>query len=514
MVVHADNEIQVYTPLLGYSTFDGASLQIGNKADVFDKTLEWVQASSAAGRKWVVANDEQGDHKTGVVPDENDPAHDVVRKNVLWGNLMAGGAGVEYYFGYSYSNSDLSCTDYRSRNTMWDQSRHALEFFQTNNIPFWEMSNRNDIVSVDWCLAKPGEVYVVYIKDGITATIDLSISGSYTVKWFNPITGGGLQDGSTKFLAGGNNDVSLGNAPGNVIHDWAILIRSGPPQFSPIRINCGGPEYVNNGVVWLADLYYNTNNTYATRSLIAGTNIDEIYQTERWDRATPPELEYTIPVPIGMYSITLFFAEIYFKSAGKRVFNVEIEGTQVITSLDIYNEVGANTALTKIVSPVQVNDQALNIKFIHLTDNPKISAIQIDQMVPGPPSPQPVPPPTAQPLAPTQPSPTPSGTRITGFVLIDARNDQEIGPLVNGGFINGVAKNIRADVAGSVQSVVFGFDTNANFRTESVAPYAFAGDKSGDYLSYTFASGQHTVTATPYVNGIAGMSMSVTFNVT
>jgi hypothetical protein len=223
-----------------------------------------------------------------------------------------------------------------------------------------------------------------------------------------------------------------------------------------------------------------------------------------------------------MYSITLFFAEIYFKSAGKRVFNVEIEGTQVITSLDIYNEVGANTALTKIVSPVQVNDQALNIKFIHLTDNPKISAIQIDQMVPGPPSPQPVPPPTPQPVppptpqpvAPTQSSPTPSGPRITGFVLIDARNDQEIGPLVNGGFINGVAKNIRADVAGSVQSVVFGFDTNANFRTENVAPYAFAGDKSGDYLSYTFASGQHTVTATPYVNGIAGMSMSVTFNVT
>lgn len=164
----------------------------------------------------------------------------------------------------------------------------------------------------------------------------------------------------------------------------------------------------------------------------------------------------------------------------------------MITSLDIYNEVGSNTALTKIVSPVQVSDQALNIKFIHVTDNPKISAIQTDQMVPGPPSPQPVPPPTPQPVAPTQSSPTPSGPRITGFVLIDARNDQEIGPLVNGGFINGVAKNIRADVAGSVQSVVFGFDTNANFRSESVVPYAFVGDKSGDYLSYTFASGQHT----------------------
>lgn len=100
-----------------------------------------------------------------------------------------------------------------------------------------------------------------------------------------------------------------------------------------------------------------------------------------------------------------------------------------------------------------------------------------------------------QPVAPTQPSRTPNGPRINGFVLIDAKNDEYIGPLVAADFINGLAKNIRADVAVLVHSVVFGFDTNANFRSKNVAPYAFADDKSGDYLSYTFASGQHTMTA-------------------
>jgi hypothetical protein len=210
---------------LGDSTFYGASLQISNKLNIFSQTLKWVQDSSEAGRKWVVANDEQGDSKSGVVPDTDDPTHDVVRKNVLWGNIMAGGAGVEYYFGYSYPNSDLTCNDFRSRTTMWEQSRHALEFFQVNKIPFWEMSNRNDAVSVDWCLAKPGEVYVVYIKNAITATIDLPVSGSYIVKWYNPITGGGLQDGSIEFITDGNRNVTLGYAPNYIFHDWAILIQ-------------------------------------------------------------------------------------------------------------------------------------------------------------------------------------------------------------------------------------------------------------------------------------------------
>ena len=32
-----------------------------------------------------------------------------VRKQTLWGNLMAGGAGVEYYFGYQLPENDLIC---------------------------------------------------------------------------------------------------------------------------------------------------------------------------------------------------------------------------------------------------------------------------------------------------------------------------------------------------------------------------------------------------------------------
>lgn len=80
-----------YSPLLGLSTFDGASLN-GEPDDVFDTTLEWVQRSASAGHKWIVSSDEQSPPSQGVAPDSMDPLHDSIRQNVLWGNIMAGGA--------------------------------------------------------------------------------------------------------------------------------------------------------------------------------------------------------------------------------------------------------------------------------------------------------------------------------------------------------------------------------------------------------------------------------------
>lgn len=76
-----------YAPLLGYPTFDGASLQTGQDTG-FSLTLDWVTRSAAAGRKWIVSFDEQSPSGSGVVPDADDPTHDGIRKNVLWANIM------------------------------------------------------------------------------------------------------------------------------------------------------------------------------------------------------------------------------------------------------------------------------------------------------------------------------------------------------------------------------------------------------------------------------------------
>ena len=97
------------------------------------------------------------------MPDDEDPEHNFARGRALWGTLMAGGFGVEWYFGYASPNSDLTCQDFRSRDLFWDQNRYALQFFN-NHIPFWEMEPSDDLTSddVSYCLAKEGEVYAVY----------------------------------------------------------------------------------------------------------------------------------------------------------------------------------------------------------------------------------------------------------------------------------------------------------------------------------------------------------------
>ena len=84
-------------------------------------------------------------------------------------------------------------------------------------------NSKND--NSKYCLAKTGEVYVVYLPSGGTTTLDLtSAKGQFTVSWFNPRSGGSLVSGSVNHVQGGTT-VALGNAPSDTDEDWAILIR-------------------------------------------------------------------------------------------------------------------------------------------------------------------------------------------------------------------------------------------------------------------------------------------------
>jgi hypothetical protein len=217
-----------YRPLLGdASVLTGLSMQT-NQPDfsrVHGAVAEWVKASAATGKKWVVACDEPGDATHSLVTDAEDPTHDIARKNALWGTLMAGGAGVEWYFGYKHPESDLTCQDWRSRDNMWDQCRYALDFFKKSAIPFWEMANDNGLSSNEdsYCFAKEGEVYVVYLKNGGETELNLnSFKGKFKVSLYNPRTG--EYAGKRKTIQGGRK-VSLGAPPSEGKQDWVVLVR-------------------------------------------------------------------------------------------------------------------------------------------------------------------------------------------------------------------------------------------------------------------------------------------------
>jgi hypothetical protein len=223
---------QIYSPLLGHkSMLTGASIQGGENdyLDIYPKVAEWVFKSAEAGKKWVVANDEQAKGSHGILPDEEiENYHDLARKRVIWGTIMAGGAGCEYYFGYKYAHSDLTCEDFRSRDQWWDYARYALHFFEKSETPFWLMTPYNEYAIGDnnWCLAQPGLVYLIYLPEGGMASIDLSDEiGMFQIKWFDPRNGGELQETDLREVSGGDL-VSLGEPPVNSELDWLVLIKS------------------------------------------------------------------------------------------------------------------------------------------------------------------------------------------------------------------------------------------------------------------------------------------------
>jgi len=226
---------RVLSPLLGHPTIDGPSLQVSNPMNVHEVTLDWIGQSHAAEKQWVVCLDEIGPASTGVMPDINDPGHDEVRRFSLWGHLMAGGAGVEWYFGYKYAHSDLHCEDWRSRDRMWDLSRHALDFFQ-RYLPFADMEAHDELVSREgaYCLAKEGDIYAVYLRDGGSTTLDLkNFAHDFSVRWYNPRQGGKVHWGAVRSVTGPGK-VALGIPKKGVDNDWVVLVqRSGEHREAP-----------------------------------------------------------------------------------------------------------------------------------------------------------------------------------------------------------------------------------------------------------------------------------------
>jgi hypothetical protein len=247
IVVHTfpNSQESVYPSLLGsLSPFTGASLQMMWNT-VHERTARWVLASAQANKAWVVANDEQGPANLGVPPDPgyagfagtNAQGRDVgytlhdIRKYTLWGNLMAGGAGVDYYFGYSLPDNDLVAENFRSRDKSWDYGRIAIDFFHAQRIPFWEMRSADELVgnptrdNSRYCFAKLNDVYLVYLPSGGMADLDLSkATGQFSVAWFDPRNGGPLKLGSLSTVKGGG-PVTLGPPPDNPGEDWLIVIR-------------------------------------------------------------------------------------------------------------------------------------------------------------------------------------------------------------------------------------------------------------------------------------------------
>ena len=152
------------------------------------------------------------------------------------------------------------------------------------------------------------------------------------------------------------------------------------PEPEPaIRINAGGEDYTDlNGNLWYADQYFSGGELHSTSDSINRTELDPIYQTERYLK----DLSYDIPVNNGLYSVNLHFAEIHFNGPNQRNFDITIE-EEVVSDLDIYASTknafdpGHDTALVVNFPQVQVTDGIIDIDLSASVNNSKISGIEI-----------------------------------------------------------------------------------------------------------------------------------------
>jgi outer membrane protein assembly factor BamB len=157
-----------------------------------------------------------------------------------------------------------------------------------------------------------------------------------------------------------------------------------------IAINAGGP--VEGSFVADEDFsggatidHANTINT----SKVTNPAPAAVYQSAR-DAATGAPFSYTIPgfVAGDSYLVRLHFAETFFTTKGSRVFNVSINGTQVLTNFDIVAASGGeNIANIQQFTENANSSGQFVISFTSVTNNALISGIEIDSTSSTPPPP-------------------------------------------------------------------------------------------------------------------------------
>jgi hypothetical protein len=143
-----------------------------------------------------------------------------------------------------------------------------------------------------------------------------------------------------------------------------------------VAVSAGGPA---TGA-YLADGFFTGGGTSSVTNAINTSGVinpapQSVYQTWRYGNFT-----YTMPnlTPGRTYTVRLDFSENVATAAGQRVFNVGINGTQVLTNFDIFATAGgAFTALTEQFTAVANSSGQIVIQFTTVVGNARVSGIEI-----------------------------------------------------------------------------------------------------------------------------------------
>jgi hypothetical protein len=151
------------------------------------------------------------------------------------------------------------------------------------------------------------------------------------------------------------------------------------------QVNSGG----GTASPFMADAFFSGGTAGSTSAAIDTSGVTNpapqaVYQTERWNNNT-----YTFPNLLAgsSYKVRLHFAEIFYNAAGIRVFNVSINGNQVLTNFDIFAATGAmNKAIVREFTVPANGSGQIAIQYIDIPgkDNAKSSGIEILPLLAAP----------------------------------------------------------------------------------------------------------------------------------
>ncbi|HXX42804.1 MAG TPA: alpha-amylase family glycosyl hydrolase [Chthoniobacterales bacterium] len=198
---------------------------------------------------------------------------------------------------------------------------------------------------------------------------------------------------SANFLNGSHiiNERAI-DTSGNISDVNTINVRfSNVPGDYVQRISCGNSSSVIDcsANTWLPDQSYSLGSFGFTAgspafvgNSIAGACPAEqpLYQNER-SSTSDTTVHYLFDCPEGIYNVTLLEAETTATGPNQRVFNVSIEGQNVLSNFDIYAAAGgANIAWSQTLTNITVADSQLDIQFTPLVGNSRISGIAVEKV--------------------------------------------------------------------------------------------------------------------------------------
>jgi mannose/cellobiose epimerase-like protein (N-acyl-D-glucosamine 2-epimerase family) len=203
----------------------------------------------------------------------------------------------------------------------------------------------------------------VAVQHGQSQTFTIVPSAGYQIATV-------LVDGSSVGAVGSYTFASV-TAPHTIGASFSV------PSLAVYQINTGS---TSAATPFTGDQYGSGGTMRTVTNAIDRTGVTDpapqaVYQSERYGNST-----YTFPnlTAGAAYTVRLHFAELYHTATGKRVFNMSINGTTVLSNFDIYAVTGARyKAAVRAFTATATTSGQIVVAFSKVTDNATIEGIEV-----------------------------------------------------------------------------------------------------------------------------------------